>query len=106
MSWCAPSKKGGGGGEEEAETGRKEKILKWVRGMVHICMLVCVGGWGCGERETETEKQREWRRRVLNSPLFSVRMLEMESWKNCEDGFALFHTHGLKFCIILSSGWE
>ena len=28
----------------------------------------------------------------------------MKSQENCEDEFALFHTHRLKFCLILSFG--
>lgn len=59
----------------------------------------------CGERKSEGEAERQAERREqgrgLNSSLFSLRWTLK---RNCEEVFALFHTHDLKFCSILSFG--
>ena len=54
------------------------------------------------EREGEREKGVG---RARNSALFSERMIEMESQKNYEDGFALFHTRPSQILHYLELHW-
>ena len=49
---------GGGGGGSRNCSRKKEKILKWVRGRVSVC--VCVRAGACGEEEKWVGKSTEF----------------------------------------------